>query len=78
MSQQHRYFRHPLKLHSPQQSEEESSRKRKEKKEHKPRRYSLFALFLMAVGAVTLLVLIAKYIVIPILVAIPQWMEGGV
>ena len=41
------------------------------------RRRSLFSLILMGVGAVTLLVLLMRYAVIPLLVMLPQWLGGA-
>ncbi len=41
------------------------------------RRRSLFATVLMIVGAVTLLVLLMRYAIVPLLVMLPQWLGGA-
>ena len=40
-------------------------------------RRSLFATFLMIVGAATLIVLLMRYVIVPVLVMLPQWLGGA-
>lgn len=48
------------------------------KTRHRPRRRRLlFATLLMIVGAITLLVLLMRYAIIPLLVMLPQWLGGA-
>lgn len=51
----------------------------KPKKEKKPRRrFSLIRTALMLIGLVTVLVVLARYVIVPVLVLLPQWMGGAV
>lgn len=51
----------------------------KPKKEKKPRRrFSFIRTALMLIGLATVLVVLARYVVIPVLVLLPQWMGGAV
>ena len=42
------------------------------------RRYPLWAVLLMLLGAGTLLVLLMRHVIVPVLVLLPGWMGGGV
>ncbi len=49
--------------------------KRPEKRQR--RRFSLVKALLMLVGAATLLVLLMRYAIVPLLVALPSWLGGN-
>ncbi|MBR4081724.1 MAG: hypothetical protein IKK21_08085 [Clostridia bacterium] len=49
---------------------------RKEKK--KRRRFSLIKTLLMLIGLGTVLVVLARYVIVPVLVMLPAWLGGGV
>ena len=44
----------------------------------KRRRFSLWRTLLMLIGLGTLLVLAARYVIVPVLVMLPQWIGGNV
>ena len=44
----------------------------------KRRRFSLIRTLLMLIGLGTVLVMLARYVIVPVLVMLPQWMGGGV
>lgn len=62
------------KFRSQRRHEEQNvpSRRRK-KRTHR----SLFSIFLMLVGAATLFVLLMRYVIVPVLVMLPQWLGGA-
>ena len=41
------------------------------------RRYPLWAVLLMLLGAGTLLVLLMRHVIVPVLVLLPGWLGGG-
>ena len=41
------------------------------------RRYPLWAVLLMLLGAGTLLVLLMRHVIVPVLVLLPGWIGGG-
>ena len=49
---------------------------RKPRQQRRKRR-SLFATLLMIIGGVTLLVLLMRYAIVPLLVKLPQWFGGA-
>ena len=44
----------------------------------KRRRFSLVRTLLMLIGLGTVFVLLARYVIVPVLVMLPQWMGGAV
>ncbi|MBP3637228.1 MAG: hypothetical protein J6K13_06725 [Clostridia bacterium] len=41
------------------------------------RRHSLLSTILMIIGAITVLVLLMRYAIVPLLVMLPQWLGGA-
>lgn len=47
------------------------------RRQQRRKRHSLLAALLMAIGAVTIFVLLMRYAIVPLLVLLPQWMGGA-
>ena len=47
------------------------------RRQQRRKRRSLLAALLMAIGAVTIFVLLMRYAIVPLLVLLPQWMGGA-
>ncbi|MBE5802940.1 MAG: hypothetical protein E7316_00330 [Clostridiales bacterium] len=60
------------KRHSPVQQEP-----RKRKPRDKRSRFSLLKTILMIIGLLTIFVLLMRYVIIPVLVMLPQWLGGA-
>lgn len=51
---------------------------RRRRAKAKPRRSrSLLSIILMIIGAITVLVLLMRYAIVPLLVMLPQWLGGA-
>lgn len=49
----------------------------REPKRRRHRRFSLIKTLLMLVGAITLLVLLMRHVIVPVLVMLPTWLGGA-
>ena len=62
---------------SPQPPRPAESDVPKRPRSRRRRRYPLWAVLLMLLGAGTLLVLLMRHVIVPVLVLLPGWLGGG-
>lgn len=63
------------KFNTPPQSPRQQPRIRRAEK--RPRRRSIWSMLLMLIGAATILVLLMRYAIVPLLVMLPAWLGGA-
>lgn len=62
---------------TPYQRKHRSQPKHRPERPHRRRRFSIIKTLLMLVGVATLLVVLMRYAIVPLLVVLPTWMGGA-